>query len=400
MIVFPVANLILPLLLFDGAHHHHHYNQPQAHQFAHPSSSSIIVASVLDDGTPGGTISPDTATITNIHRYRDGGVIGNAESATTIIASSSSSSSSASGDHSSRYEWNLPNGKVQFERPLKFRGIKLLQDDGTSSSSSLLQTDSSSSATLWNPTFLGSGGSGAVFSFSTSPDNSDSQSPGSPSSKGTAMKMNGQQQTNNDEEVAIKVSWKRSRDSVENECRTLQNLQKNRVPHVEQCLGRPNNPYPYEDGRVMIALTPVISSSSTSSSSSNDGIISTTTTSDLTNVKSGQPRSNAVKSVVETMVGMLRVGIYTVDVQPLINAETGDTLFIDFTEAERFSIPPSAEEESGLVGFCSEMFVLIPDTSKEEAGEYLRAELENLSNGEEGHMSEKVLDILESIWVD
>jgi len=212
--------------------------------------------------------------------------------------------------------------------------------------------------------------------------------------------MNGQQQTNNDEEVAIKVSWKRSRDSVENECRTLQNLQKNRVPHVEQCLGRPNNPYPYEDGRVMIALTPVISSSSTSSSSSNDGIISTTTTSDLTNVKSGQPRSNAVKSVVETMVGMLRVGIYTVDVQPLINAETGDTLFIDFTEAERFSIPPSAEEESGLVGFCSEMFVLIPDTLKEEAGEYLRAELENLSNGEEGHMSEKVLDILESIWVD
>jgi len=208
--------------------------------------------------------------------------------------------------------------------------------------------------------------------------------------------MNGQQ-TNNDKEVAIKVSWKRSRDSVENECSILQNLQKNRVPHVEQCLGRPNNPYPYEDGRVMIALTPVISSSS--SSSSNNGIISTTT-SDLTNVKSGQPQSNAVKSVVETMVGMLKVGIYTVDVQPLINTETGDTLFIDFTEAKRFSTPPSAEEESGLVGFCSEMFVLIPDSLKDEAGEYLRAELEKLSNGEEGPMSEKILDILESIWVD
>ena len=151
MIVFPVANLILPLLLFNGAHHHHHYNQPQAHPFAHHCSSSIIVASV-DDGTLGGTISPATATITNIHPYLDGGTIGNAGSATITIASSSSSS--AFGDYSSRYEWNLPNGKVQFERPLKFWGLKLLQDDGTSSSS-LLQTDDSSSVSLWNPKFLG-----------------------------------------------------------------------------------------------------------------------------------------------------------------------------------------------------------------------------------------------------
>lgn len=112
------------------------------------------------------------------------------------------------------------------------------------------------------------------------------------------MAMNGQT-------VAIKVSWKRSRDSVENECSILQSLEKNHVPNVEQCLGRSNNPYPYEEGRVMIAMTPVISSS---------GI-----TSSLNNVKTGQPQRTAIKSAVETMVGMLQMHIYTLDVQPLMN---------------------------------------------------------------------------------
>ena len=120
MIVFPVAtNLIFPLLLFDYNAHHHH-RQPQLHQFAQQYFSSIIVASGNE-----GTTSPVTA-IANIHPYQDG-------------------ASSEAVDQSS---WNLPNGNVQFQRPLSFRGMKLLQDGST------LQTDDSFSYLYGTLNFL------------------------------------------------------------------------------------------------------------------------------------------------------------------------------------------------------------------------------------------------------
>ena len=194
--------------------------------------------------------------------------------------------------------------------------------------------------------------------------------------------MNGQ---TNSKDVAIKVSWKRSRDSVENECSILKEMEKYKVPHVEKCLSRSNNPYPFAEGRVMIALIPVISSS--------DGI-----TSSINNVKSGQPQRNAIKSTVETMIGMLKAGIYTLDIQPLMNIETGETTFIDFTEAKQLS--SLSDDESALVGFCSEMFVLIPDSLKEVAEDYLRTELDLLKNSESTLLPENIQDIVESIWLD
>ena len=194
--------------------------------------------------------------------------------------------------------------------------------------------------------------------------------------------MNGQ---TNSKDIAIKVSWKRSRDSVENECNILKEMEKYKVPHVEKCLSRSNNPYPFAEGRVMIALIPVISSS--------DGI-----TSSINNVKSGQPQRNAIKSTVETMIGMLKAGIYTLDIQPLMNIETGETTFIDFTEAKQLS--SLSDDESALVGFCSEMFVLIPDSLKEVAEDYLRTVLDLLKNSESTLLPENIQDIVESIWLD
>ena len=195
--------------------------------------------------------------------------------------------------------------------------------------------------------------------------------------------MNGQ---TNSKDIAIKVSWKRSRDSVENECGILKEMEKYKVLHVEKCLSRSNNPYPFAEGRVMIALMPVTSSS--------DGI-----TSSINNVKPGQPQRNAIKSTVETMIGMLKAGIYTLDIQPLMNIETGETTFIDFTEAKQLS-SLSDEDESALVGFCSEMFVLIPDSLKEVAEDYLRTELDLLKNSESTLLPENIQDIVESIWLD
>ena len=181
--------------------------------------------------------------------------------------------------------------------------------------------------------------------------------------------------------MAIKVSWKRSTASVINECSILRSLEN--VPHVERCLGKPV-PYPYdEEGRVMIALSPVVQLSSTSS---------------LSNVMQGMPQRHAVKSIVETMVGMLRCGIYTIDVQPLISVETGDVVFIDFTEARHFSLDAvSPTDESALVGFSSEMIALVPDSLRDLAVDYLKIEL---ANDASTPLPEKVVEILESMWID
>jgi len=356
LIVFPFADIIVPLLLFDNSQHHHHTDHRHRLLVDQPSASTSIVAP-----NDIGVTAPN-----KLYRYIDG-VISD-EDATTPPPRTGSS----------QYIWNLSNGKVQFDRPLSFTGVKL--QDGE------LKSDPSPSASisLWDPTLLGSGGSGAVFSFSTHPNNSPSDS--SYSNKQSKDATYNSKLDDDDNNVAIKVSWKRSRNSVENECNILQSLEN--VPHVERCLGRPN-PYPYEDGRVMIAVTPVVTTMT-----SDDGI-----TSSLNNVKTGAPQRNAVKSVVEAIVGMLNLGIYTLDVQPLISVETGEVLFIDFTEAQHFSIPLTSLDESALVGFCGEVSVLIPDSLKGVAGEYLMAELSSLDRNTTP-LPGNVVEILESIWID
>lgn len=190
---------------------------------------------------------------------------------------------------------------------------------------------------------------------------------------------------NNHDRIAIKVSWKQSRASVVNECSILQSLEN--VPHVVRCLGQPN-PYPYEDGRVMIALNPVVTSDT-----SPDSI-----TSSVNNVKPGVAQINAVKCILETMVGMLQSGVYTIDVQPLIDRDSGDVIFIDFTEAHRFSYPITSMDESALVGFCTEMLALIPDSLKEVASEMLKQELQSSDEMMKSPLPEKVVDVLERIW--
>jgi hypothetical protein len=46
------------------------------------------------------------------------------------------------------------------------------------------------------------------------------------------------------------------------------------------------------------------------------------------------------------------------------------------------------------------MFVLIPDSLKEVAEDYLRTELGLLKNSESAPLPENILDIVESIWLD
>jgi hypothetical protein len=219
-----------------------------------------------------------------------------------------------------------------------------------------------------------SGGSGAVFSFSTRPD----VSPFDPKRQTTNNKA--------DEKIAIKVSWRRSDKSVKKECSILQSLAS--IPNLERCIGGPIE-YLYEDGRTIIALTPVMASNAY-----DDGI-----TSNLNKVNPGSPQIKSVNSVVGTMVKMLRLGVYTIDVQPLINKETGEVLFIDFTEANHLSLPLTPVDESALVGFCGEMFALIPDSLRGLAVDVLKTEMNDLGN-DTTQLPEKVVRILESVWLE
>jgi hypothetical protein len=218
-----------------------------------------------------------------------------------------------------------------------------------------------------------SGGSGAVFSFSTSNRLNSHFNTNEPTIHG------------NNDRIAIKVGWKQSSASVENECNILQSLEG--VPHVVRCLGHPN-PYPHEDGRTMIALTPVVASAGEKITSS------------VRNLKPGSAQNTAVKCIVETMIGMLKSGVYTIDVQPLIDMDSGELIFIDFTEANHFSNPLTPTDESGLIGFCGEMLALIPDSLKDVAAEMLRRELSGFDNKMMTPLPEKVDDLVERIWFE
>ena len=75
-------------------------------------------------------------------------LLGNNSPHTRQFGAPSSSYSSSSKIY---YEWNLPNGNVQFERPQPFGGIKAHQKGGAT----ILESDDSSSISLWDPKFLG-----------------------------------------------------------------------------------------------------------------------------------------------------------------------------------------------------------------------------------------------------
>ena len=205
--------------------------------------------------------------------------------------------------------WQLNNGEVKLPDPLIIRN-----------------NDDTNKLILEQPTLLGSGGGGGVFSFH-SRNSIDS----------------------NDNFLAVKVSWLGSSESVEKECNVLQFLSNTNTRNIEKCIAQMN--YPYDTRRVMIVLSPVIS---------NDPV------STLSKIES-KLQPYAVKSVIGTLIDMLSANVITVDVQPLISQQTGDVVFIDFTEAQFLSSkqPPTFLDLAQISAFCAEMMALIPSESIE-----------------------------------
>ena len=128
LIAFPLADIIIvPLLLFDSSQHHHsHHNDHHHHRLvAQPSSSIVAPNDIIGITAP------------KLYQHNDD------------ITSDGDEATSPRQIGSSQYVWNLPNGKVQFDRPLSFAGVTM-QDGGLKSDSS-----PSASISLWDPTLLG-----------------------------------------------------------------------------------------------------------------------------------------------------------------------------------------------------------------------------------------------------
>lgn len=231
------------------------------------------------------------------------------------------------------YAWQFENGAVVIPDPLLFADKVLHQ-----------------------PRLLGSGGGGAVF----------------------AVTQDGSQRS-----YAVKTSWASSTEAIENECRVLQWLEDKDVTGVERCLGI--QPYvrdvQTDARRVMILLEPVM-----------EGPIAASLA-DL----SPHLQSRPVEMIVKTMLEILSANVAVTDVQTLVSQETGDILFIDFSEARILS--PSTEamsfmEQALLSNFVQEVSAMIPKGQEALAARIVSQFVKEQESAGK-HLSEQTLILLE-----
>ena len=192
-----------------------------------------------------------------------------------------------------------------------------------------IPTQKGSYLKLKHPTFIGAGSGGAVFRF-----NEDD---------GAASDM------------LLKVSWSGSTRSVQRECHMLQRLEENGVKAIERCLGQ----FPYnhdqkhgsedEQGRIMIVLTPYV----------REAVASVEAFPTLPN--DAKEQREAVRQIATTVVQMLAANIATIDVQPLMDPNTGNVIFIDMTEAQELIPPFSFLDKVLMRSFVAEMVALVPE---------------------------------------
>jgi hypothetical protein len=105
-----------------------------------------------------------------------------------------------------------------------------------------------------------------------------------------------------------------------------------------------------------------------------------------------------VQAIVKTLVDMLAANVVTTDVQPLMNRETGDVLFIDMTEAQIMSTPPTFLDLALASSFCTEMASLIPESMREVASATLLEEL-NQAQNRGIRLPNEILDLLHNLDV-
>lgn len=222
-----------------------------------------------------------------------------------------------------RLVWDFANGHVMFNVPFTVC-------DGTMSFDTM--------------ELLGSGGGGAVFVASSS---SSSKAPPS---------------------VVVKVSWMTSSESVQQECLILQRLTSKGISeHVEQCLEVQR--YSFDPTRTVAILQPAFLDDQVSS---------------IADIPNPIHQRRAVRALVETSVRMItQAQVVTTDVQVLISKQSGDLLWIDFTEAIAMQVPPTFADLAVANGMLNEVSAMVPEKLKPFALECILGERKKLDAEEQ-----------------
>jgi urease gamma subunit len=237
--------------------------------------------------------------------------------------------------------WNLMNGSVQLPDTIRLDRASASMTTSRSMNTPLI-------GVLRDPTLIGVGAGGAVFSFS------------------------------DDSPTLLKVSWAGSAKSVARECQTLQRLQGAHIQGAERCLGQ--FPYGSDDERIMIVVEPYVK----------DAVAS------ISDLHDTAQQGHAVEQVARTLVQMLAANVVTIDVQPLISQATGDVIFIDMTEAQTLHPPFTFLDTTLMASFTTEILTLIPESFQSLATQAVRQEIERLGTDEATTLSTEAMDILSS----
>jgi hypothetical protein len=177
--------------------------------------------------------------------------------------------------------------------------------------------------------YIGSGGSGEVFSGHSYALSADV-----------------------DGNVVIKKSWERSASSVARECEVLRQMENFNVDGVEKCLklcSMQTNDASVDSGRQTIIKVPFFKT-----------ITGQPPVGDFQDIRSKSARIKAANKLTTTLVEMLAAGVATSDLQPLIDASTGELLLVDMSEAVQFSTKvPSNGDMLAIQNFISEVSMLL-----------------------------------------
>jgi len=266
----------------------------------------------------------------------------------------------ALNDSPASYHWDLLNGSIQLNEPIRLQ----FRDR---------QSGEERSVSLTKPQIVGAGSGGAVLAF-------DQQT--------RDVSLEGGLFSQRD--LLLKISWEGTAKTVQRECDTLQLLEDRHVETAERCLG--SFPYYYTDAtmtqqdtkpRTMILVAPYM----------RDAVAS------VAEVDTEAARMNAVVQIARTLVQMLTANVITIDVQPLISKATGQTIFIDMTEAQVLSSSQGSEysflDQTLISSFTSEMVALIPENYWKVAKTAILDEIDHQRKLHGGEFSERVQAVLE-----
>jgi hypothetical protein len=259
-----------------------------------------------------------------------------------------------------KYEFG--NGPVQIDNPMIFQGL-----------------------TLVDPEFIGAGGGGAVYSYKNTNRIIDE--------KNIAAK-NYEKSKAKEKKIVIKISWKRSADSVRNECDVLRVMEQRQVTGVERCLGIEE--YRYDSNRVVVGMVPFVVDQQ-------EGGGITASIGEL----SPDIALKTVTYLMKTMAQMLAAGVVTNDVQPLISKSTGEIVLIDMTEAtvlyrddniEKGSHNSFSDNDKILINaFCTEVIGLIPDYFLEKASVSFLTELHRIETETNIRINDEIKQIIRDL---